>query len=69
MNFFSFDKISKFRFANLFILKTHIMRAQWFFNTPDEGTTTDTSGDTTPTTDPDDPGRTDTDTIPKKKAE
>ncbi|MEZ4992931.1 MAG: hypothetical protein R2824_21085 [Saprospiraceae bacterium] len=46
------------------------MRAQWFFNTPDEGTTTDTSGGTTPPpTDPDDPGRTDTDTIPKKKAE
>ncbi|WP_170110216.1 hypothetical protein [Flavilitoribacter nigricans] len=48
------------------------MRERWFFNDT-EGTSTGDSGgtttnpDTTPTTD--DPGRTDTDTIPKKKAE
>lgn len=49
------------------------MRARKFYNMPDDPTTgdtgsgTDTGSDTTPTTD--DPGRTDTDTIPKKKAE
>lgn len=45
------------------------MRAQWYFNIPDDDSTTDNSGGTTPPPDNDDPGRTDTDTIPKKKAE
>lgn len=45
------------------------MRAQWYFNIPDDDSTSDDSGGTTPPADNDDPGRTDTDTIPKKKAE
>ena len=49
------------------------MRAHMYYNTPDDPSTGDSGGTTTPpqdTTPPtDDPGRTDTDTIPKKKAE
>lgn len=44
------------------------MRAQWFFNTPDDSTEPDSGGTTTDTTSSD-TDRTDTDTIPRKKAE
>ena len=47
------------------------MRAQWFFNDPntDGGTDSDTTSDTNSDTPSTGDERTDTDTVPKKKAE